>query len=186
MLAWLKWNYTRFDKSYIIATLNSFFHEDEMELVEAKNEFINVVTSTAVKIDGWSKCVNNKGASINCHRNKECSKQQLHTEDLILIFQVIDDAKVALPSYAAVDYSRIPPAPFQLINQLCQCASSQVSCSDASTTQNAALTKMTETLVAVQQIVFGREEDGKCPVCAAIDFYSGQANRTYDIQRASC
>ena len=83
VLAWLKWNFTKFDKSYISETLSSFFHEDE--LVEANNELANVVTFIADKIEGWLKCVNNRGAPINRRENEECSKQQLHAEDLILI-----------------------------------------------------------------------------------------------------
>ena len=58
VLSWLKWHFTKFDKTYILATLSSFFHDDE--LVEAKHELANVVTPTADKIEGWSKCVNNK------------------------------------------------------------------------------------------------------------------------------
>ena len=73
-LAWLKWYFTKFDKSYILATLSSFVHEDE--LVEAKNELANVVTPTANKIEGSSECINNKGAPINRRRNDECSKRQ--------------------------------------------------------------------------------------------------------------
>ena len=107
-----------------MTTLSSFIHEDE--LVEAKNELAIVVTSTANTIEGWSKCVNNKGAPINRRGNDECSKRQMHAEDLIQMFQVIDNAKVALPSYAAVDYSRILPAAIQLINKPCQCIISQV------------------------------------------------------------
>ena len=81
------------------------------------------------------------------------------------MFQVIDNAKVALTSYAAVDYSRISRAPFQLINQPCQCISRQASCSDVSTTENVALTKMTETLYAVLQRVSSVEKTMKSVQC---------------------
>ena len=50
VLAWLKWHFTKFDKSYILTTLGSFFHEDE--LLEEKNELANV-NPTADKIDDW-------------------------------------------------------------------------------------------------------------------------------------
>ena len=73
-------------------------------IAEAKNELANVVTPTADKIEGWSKCVNNRGAPIDRRENDECSKRQLHVENVIVMFQVIYNAK-----FAIVRRSRLQP-----------------------------------------------------------------------------
>ena len=99
VLCYLSFSFKRVNRSLLVSTLSSFYHEDELS--EAKLHLCIAASTHTPVIDGWAKLLNNKGLPTNRKGNDGQHKCELEAYDVLSIFALLDVNQVPMPTFVA-------------------------------------------------------------------------------------
>ena len=99
VLCYLSFSFKRLNRSLLVSTLSSFFHEDELS--EAKSHLCTAASAHTPAMDGWAKLITSKGLPINRKGNDGQHKRDLEADDVVSMFTLLDVHQVLMPTFVA-------------------------------------------------------------------------------------
>ena len=99
VLCYLSFSYKRMNRSLLVSTLSSFYHEDKLS--EAKLHLCTAASAHTLGIDGWAKLINTKGLAMNRKGNDGQHRRDLEANDVVSMFTLLDVNQVPMPTFVA-------------------------------------------------------------------------------------